>query len=233
VRGGPYRSFDLVASPGTKVDDILTELRAVSPSVVQFGGHGCIDAPPLCAGACVDRRDVNLDRVADPASNRGLVLHDDDGSVHVVRNELIARMFALAGSTVKLVLISACDSEPLAKLLTAHVDCAIGVSGTITDEAALAFTRGCWAAIVYGDSVAHAYEAGRLAVECASAAGADRFKLRVRGGVDACHLVLAASRPENARTRSGLKVQRGRLRRGARVASASIAPGKRNRSGQR
>jgi hypothetical protein len=233
LRGGRHRCFELVNCFGSTADDLIRELREVRPLVVQIGGHSCTAGMPQCEGADAGTRDVvAVDRVTHLACERGLVLHGRDGQVYVLPYQRVRKIFELAGSSVTLAVTTACESEPLAELLLDHVACAIGVQGPITDRTAVAFSRGLYAAVSDGASIAQAYEAGRLAVECAEAPGADRIKLLVRDGIDARKIVLAASPleteadvqepsgPRPSRSRK-LRAQRGMRRHGK--ASTQVA----------
>jgi hypothetical protein len=248
LRGARHRCFEFGTCFGCTADDLTRDLRAASPVIVQIAGHSCKARAPRCSQGDVGRRDAaGVDLVADPACERGLVLHGRDGHVHVLAYELIRKIFKLAGSSVRVVVATACESESLARLLLPHVECAVGVAGPITDLTATQFSRGFYAAIGDGASVAQAHEAGCLAVECAGAPGADRIKLHVRNGVDAGKIVLTTpaerevSGHEQPRRRPShpgtFQAMRGELRRGSkrgtRVASSSVLRGKRNRGGAR
>jgi CHAT domain len=244
LRAARYRCFRVESCFATKADDLIREMRDATPDIVQVGGHGCKAGKPRCAEGGGPLRDaVGVDLEADPACARGLVLDGRDGRVHVVSFELIRQMFELAGSSVKLVVFTACESEPLATLLLAHVPCAIGVSGQITDRASVEFSRGFYAALGDGDSIAKAFKAGRLAVACAKESGADRIKLLVRDDADASEIVLATFPPEIENDEGPIKPRPRKPRKlpgtrrggkaGGRVASASVLRGKRTRGHRR
>jgi hypothetical protein len=226
LREARHRCFELVSCWASEAYDLLRELRESLPVIAHLGVHGCEDAE--CEG--------------------GLVLHARDGSIHVVSYELVRKIFELVGSSVKLVVVTACATEPLARLLLAHVDCAIGMDGPITDPAALAFTRGLYAAIGDGASIDRAFRAGCLAIQCAGLPGEDRPKLKVRDGVDASQIVLAAipsehkasghrwprllpSFPGTRRAQRGTRRRRGKF--GAQRPGTSARRGKRNRATRR
>lgn len=245
LRAARYRSLDLVTCFASTADELIRELREAKPVIAHLGGHICKAGPYRRLDAQSGVRDI-VGPDLDPACAEGLVLYGLDGQLHVVSFELVRKMFELAGASVKLVVLSACASEPLAKLLLAHVDCSIGMEGAITDATAVAFSRGFYAAVGDGASVAQAYEAGRVAVECARAPGADRIKLHVRAGVDASQIMLAsttldaepAARPAGTRSPrpSKSRAQRSTLRRRGKLAARATASEprrKRARGGRR
>jgi hypothetical protein len=124
----------------------------------------------------------------------GLILHSRTGAVHVVSFELICKMFELVGASVRLVVVTACTSQALARMLLEHVDCAIAVEGAISDQGAVHFSRGLYSAISDGASVEWAFQAGCVAIQCAGLANEDRVRLNVREGIDASQLRLAGTR---------------------------------------
>jgi hypothetical protein len=184
LRGGRHRSLELSSYWASGPNDLMDELRALAPVVVHFGCHGC-----------------KKGWRADDAACDGLILHARSGALHVVPFELVNKIFELTGSSVKLVVLTACASQPLARLLLAHVDCAVGVEGSITDRAAVEFSRGLYAAIGDGASIEQAFQAGCVAIQCAELPCADNFRLNVRDGIDARQIALAGPRSRPSRTR--------------------------------
>ncbi len=96
------------------------------------------------------------------------------------------------GASVRVVILSACYSEVHAEALLAHVDCVVGVGGAILDVAARSFAIGFYGGLGERESVAAAYRQGCAAIRLEGLPHADRPQLKVRAGVDAGRLVLAA-----------------------------------------
>jgi hypothetical protein len=109
--------------------DLLRELRELKPTVVHFSGQG-------------DRG--------------GLWFQAPGGGARVVSPAAIAETFRAAGGSVKLVVLSACYSEPSAEALLAHVDCVVGMTGVLHDGMARAFAIGFYGALGDQESVAAA-----------------------------------------------------------------------------
>jgi CHAT domain-containing protein len=201
LRSARYRCFDVVARWTSQASDLVRELREAIPTIVHLSGHAC-KAGDCAAAPGTVYRDVLVDPTRDIEGGGGLVLHDGDGSVHVVSYAVVQQIFALAGSSVRLVVLTACNTAPLAALLLEHVDCVIGIDGPIGDRAALEFSKGLYAALGDGAPVDQAFLAGRLAIRCAGLPDADRPTLQVRDGVDASRVVLAVvPRRRKPRTR--------------------------------
>jgi hypothetical protein len=193
-----YRCFELVTHWTTEAGDLLQQLRRSTPIVVHFSGHG-----NHAGGRRTRHRGAHRDvELAQP--NEGLVLHGRDASIHIVSYDIVKEMFGLAGSSVKLVILNACYTERLASALLAHVDCVVGIAGAIDDQAATEFSKGLYAALGHGATIEEAYRAGCLQIKCAGLPDARRPQLKVRAGIDASQIVLAAT-PRRRKSRSRRK----------------------------
>ena len=101
-------------------------------------------------------------------------------------------MFDAAGPSVKLVILNACYSESQAAALLTHVDCVIGMHGSIHDDAARSFAIGFYGGLGERESAAAAYKQGCAAIRLEGLSDADRPQIKTRPGVDAARLVLAS-----------------------------------------
>ncbi|HWO24149.1 MAG TPA: SAVED domain-containing protein [Kofleriaceae bacterium] len=142
---------------------LLHAMRKLKPQIVHFSGHG---------------------------QTPGIYLEGPDGSLRPVPNDAIVETFHVVGASVQAVVLSTCYSESLAKALCAHIDCVIGMSSTIEDEAAKIFAIGFYGGLGDGDSVRAAFGQGRAAMLLERARGADQLRLKTRPGVDASQLFL-------------------------------------------
>jgi CHAT domain len=172
--------------------DLLREVRDLKPTVVHFSGHG---ARMLGAPGSAHGRDV-VDEAARVAGEAGgLYFHGADGRAQLVSPEAIAQALGAAGASVKLVVLNACLTAPIAEALLAHVDCVVGMGGSIHDDAARSFAIGFYGGLGGHASVAAAYEHGRAAIRLDGLPDADRPRLLVRDGVDAAQITLTADAP--------------------------------------
>jgi hypothetical protein len=161
--------------------DLLRELRTLRPTVVHFSGRGC--------------------RGEDGAPH-SLVFQGRDGQARLVSIQAIEQTFGAAGAPVQLVVLSACHTEAQAEALLAHVDCVIGMSGSIGDDAARSFAIGFYGGLGERVSVADAYKQGCAAISLEGPHESDRPLLAIRDGVDASKLILAANPAEPPSDRS-------------------------------
>jgi serine/threonine protein kinase/nucleoside phosphorylase len=167
-RSGHDDRFEVVICWAAASLDLLRELRRLKPTVVHFSGH----------------------RMVAPAPH-GLYFQGTDGRPQLVSAEALAQVFGAAGSSVKLVLLSGCYTDPQATALTAHVDCVVGMRSSIRDDAARGFAVGFYAALGAGQSAGAAYGQGCAAIALEGLPDGDKPRLRVRDGVDARLVVLA------------------------------------------
>jgi hypothetical protein len=166
---GGYRDrFELVFRWAVEPHDLLRELRAHKPTVVHISGHG---------------------------GPNGLLFQAPNGDARVVSPAAIAEAFGAAGSSVKLVVLSACYGEASAEALLAYVDCVVGVRGVLCDDMARAFAIGFYGALGEQESVAAAHRHGNSAISLEGLSDEDRPQLKVRAGVDADRIVLGDAAP--------------------------------------
>jgi hypothetical protein len=166
--------------------------------VVQFSGHGGRSAARAQQGPTL-HRDVIVDLGPDDSGEcNGLFFQGADGAARVVTATALRDTFGAAGSSVKLVVLNACYSEVAAEALLAHVDCVVGMAGSIRDDAARSFAVGLYGGLGERPSVEAAYKGGCAAVGLEGLPEGNRARLRVRRGVDPATLILAALTPAGA-----------------------------------
>lgn len=173
-RSGFRDSFELETRWAVEPLDLLRELRKLKPTVVHFSGRGSPDGG---------------------ASHHGLFFQGAGGQPQLVSTQALEDTFGAAGSSVKLVVLSACYSEPQAAALLTHVDCVVGMRGSIRDDAARSFAIGFYGGLGERESVAAAYKQGCAAIALEGLRNADLPQLQARPGIDAARLVLASAPP--------------------------------------
>jgi WD40 repeat protein len=191
-RSGYRDCFELETRWAAQPLDLLRELRRLKPTVVHFSGH----CGSSSGGTGVTGRAPSHDVVSNtsPAAHepRGLFFQGGDGRAQVVTAQALHDVFGAAGASVKVVVLNACYSEPQADSLLAHVDCVVGMSGSIDDAAARNFAIGFYGGLGERESIVAAYQQGRAAISLEGLPDGDLPKLKVRDGVDAAQVVLAA-----------------------------------------
>jgi hypothetical protein len=123
--------------------DLAEALLRHRPGVVHFSGHG--------------------------SPSGRIVLVGDHGDSYEPPASAVADLFAIAGSSVRCVVLNACHSASLADAIAEHVDCVVGTVRAIEDEAAVRFAAGFYRGIGYGESVATAFALGRNEIQLTAA----------------------------------------------------------------
>ncbi|MEO7735955.1 MAG: CHAT domain-containing protein [Kofleriaceae bacterium] len=200
-RSGHRDRFELVTRWAVEPLDLLRELRKLKPTVVHFSGHGGRSGPGgHRAGATPQRDTVGDDGDDGNEGNEGnesqhsLYFQSRDGQPQRVSARALRETFGAAGSSVQVVVLSACYSHDQAEALRTHVDCVVGMHGAIRDDSARNFAIGFYGGLGEHESVAAAYRQGCAAIGLEGLPDADLPQLAVRDGVDAERVLLAADR---------------------------------------
>jgi len=189
-RSGYRDRFEFVTRWAAEPLDLLREVRELRPTVVHVSGHGGARMQGAAHG-----RDVVAASAPSGGEPHGLAFHDAAGGAQVVSPEAIAQTLGAAGASVKVVVLNACFTAPIADALLAHVDCVVGMAGSIHDDAARSFAIGFYGGLGEHESIAAAFEQGRAAINLEGLRDAERPQLQVRDGFDAAQLILAAVAP--------------------------------------
>ena len=131
-------AIELVPAWAVRHDDLQQLLLQHKPHVVHFSGHGTADEPVASDSpdALISGRDMV---VRHPGQAGQIVLMGDGGQPRLMSNAALADLFSVLKDRVYLVLLNACHSEPVAEAIGEVIACTIGMSGAISDEAAIAF----------------------------------------------------------------------------------------------
>lgn len=155
-----------------RLTDLVRDVTAFQPAVVQFSGHGQGESGLMMAG--VDGRPLSID------------------------GRILSQVLGEFAATTRLVVLNACYSQVQASAIAAVIDCVIGMKDGITDEAARLFAASLYGQLALGSSVGRAF---RLALSVMAAHCPDDAAipcLLCRTGVDADKVFLSAARPPTA-----------------------------------
>jgi hypothetical protein len=187
-RAGQRDRFELVTRWAAEPLDLLRELGKLRPTVVHFSGHGRSPAREKPSGEG-PHRDIEVPGQGDQS---GLYFRGRDGRAQAVSTAAFVQTFGAAGASVKLVVLNACYSEVQAEALIEYVDYVVGMAGTMGDDAARAFAVGFYCGLGASEPVDGAYKYGCAAINVEGLPEWDRPQLKMRAGVNANSLVLAA-----------------------------------------
>lgn len=102
------------------------------------------------------------------SSETGLFFEDEAGYTYPISGELLSSLFELVNvreSIVECVVISACNSDGVAKLVSKYVRHVIGMQDKIPEIASLAFAKGFYQLYFEEGNVEDAFKAGKLRVK--------------------------------------------------------------------
>lgn len=156
LAGDHSGQFKVDVCADVSVDDLREKLRGVQPDVLHFSGH----------------------------SIRGELLFEGNAWGHRVPKESLADMLKLLKGRLRCVVLNACTSDEQAAEIARTIDCVIGIRSSIDDDAAIAFSRGFYEALAWGDSVGKAFELARNSIHLSGSAQHTHPQLCCRPGVD-------------------------------------------------
>lgn len=146
---GAAARCEIVTEPAARIRELTTVLPRHRPDMVHFTGHG--------------------------TANGELLLTDDQERAAPISPQRVAELFALLSLEMKVrcVFLSACYSAPVARVLSAHVDFALGAPSVIEDKVAVIFAGAFYGTLGRGASVDTAYRYACLQVAIERGDGAE------------------------------------------------------------
>ncbi len=156
----------------------MEHLNRYRPQVLHFSGHG---------------------------NEEEIVFTNDLGQAQPVSKEALTGLFKTLKDDIRVVVLNACFSQAQAEAITQHIDCAIGMSREIGDEAAIIFAAAFYSALGYGRPIGQAFEQGALALKLENVPEHETPRLLSRSGIDAENLYLFGSQtvPTESRVSEG------------------------------
>ncbi|ARN82251.1 hypothetical protein DSM21852_16510 [Methylocystis bryophila] len=169
IRAAQFRdSLEFITKWAVRPDDLLQSLNQHKPHIVHFSGHGS------------------------PAEE--IILLDKLGNAKPVSKEALIGLFRTLKDNIRIVLLNACFSRPQAEAITAEIDCAIGMTHAIGDDAAIIFAASFYRAIGFGRSVKDAFDQGKAAIILEGIQEEETPELMTRQNVTAESVVLVNGR---------------------------------------
>ncbi len=115
-----------------------------------------------------------------------LLLEDEHDEEYPITPDALGRLLKEFSSVLRLVVFNACSSYEHATTVCQDIECSVSMGNSITDDAALKFTRGFYISLFSGKSVASAFRFGCAEIGLANRPGeTDTPQLLTRDGVDA------------------------------------------------
>ncbi len=152
LRQAEFRDrFDLEQEWAVQVSGLQTHLLQYQPDIVHFSGHG--------------------------SAASEIILEDKTGESQTVPTRALEQLFAVLKDNIRCVVLNACYSQKQAQAIAKHIDCVIGMSKAIGDEAAVNFAVAFYQALGYGKDVKTAFDLGCVQIDLQSLNEQDTPKL--------------------------------------------------------
>ena len=162
--------FELLHEPKISRSKLHRVLLKYDPQIVHFSGSG---------------------------GEEGLIFENEMGTQETVPPDALTNIFKILGKNIRCVFLNTCRSEKQAKAIAKHVDCAIGMSGGISDRAAIIFSASFYLALAHARSVKDAFNIGCNELILQEIPGEDIPKLKNRAGVNPSKVVLTGAKPDD------------------------------------
>ena len=135
LRKSEFRdNFDLIQNWAVKVKDIQELLLRHKPNIVHFSGHG--------------------------SQASEIILQNDNGASHAVNSRALSQLFSILKDNICCVVLNACYTEEQAEAIAKNIDCVVGMSKAIGDNAAISFASAFYQGLGYGRDVQTAFDLG-------------------------------------------------------------------------
>jgi len=139
LRKSQYRDrFVIIQEEAVRVSTLTSLLLQHQPDIIHFSGHSSV--------------------------TNQIILEDERGGSQFVPAEAVGKLFAEFKDTIRLVVLNSCYSQLQAKYMTEHIDCVIGMSGAIGDEAATKFSSVFYEALASGENLQKAFNLGCVSI---------------------------------------------------------------------
>jgi len=176
IQSAEFRNhFELLSRWAVRPDDLLQALNEVRPHIVHFSGHG--------------------------SKSSQLILEDKNGNVQPVGEAALVALFRNLKDNIRLVLFNACHSESQANAISSEIECMVGMTDAIGDNAAITFASWFYGALAFGRSVGQAFDQGRTALMLNGIPEETTPILLTRPGVDALQITFIDQNSVNSALR--------------------------------
>uniref|UniRef100_A0A832H346 CHAT domain-containing protein n=1 Tax=Oscillatoriales cyanobacterium SpSt-402 TaxID=2282168 RepID=A0A832H346_9CYAN len=143
--------FEIKQHLAVRVIDLQGYLLRYKPDIVHFSGHG-------------DR-------------SSQIILEDNDGRSRPVPPDALSNLFRELKGYIRLVVLNACYTEQQARAIAQHIECVVGMSGAISDPAAISFAVSFYQALGFGTSIETAFSLGCVEINLESLGEENKPKL--------------------------------------------------------
>ena len=151
---GAGERFRLAQTWAVGARELQDSLLRYEPDIVHLSSHGDFSGKPI-----LEKEDFYRDLDTDSAR---AIENSDMEFIHG-----LTQLFSVASQRVRCVVLNACHSAKVAEAISVHVDCVIGMSTTISDDAAIRFSWAFYHSLAYGKSIRIAFDLAIVQLELA------------------------------------------------------------------
>jgi len=144
--------------------DVLQAINEYSPAIVHFSGHG--------------------------SDQDEIVFQDNSGGTKLVSKEAIVQTMMASCESIRLIFFNTCYSHNQAREVVEHVEVAIGMKTSISDDAARLFSSQFYSAIGFGLSVKQAFEQAKALLMMEGIPEESTPELFIHDGIDPHGIVI-------------------------------------------
>lgn len=149
---------------------LIEELLNYNPQILHFSGHG--------------------------SEKSALIFKNENtGQIQEVPPSALSSLFKILGKKIDLVFLNACYSEKQARAIAEHVNCVIGMSDAISDNAAIEFASTFYSSLGFGRSIEESFDLALVQLELLSIPENVIPKLIVKEGIDPTKIIIAGKEP--------------------------------------
>jgi MinD-like ATPase involved in chromosome partitioning or flagellar assembly len=159
--------FELVQKTAITIRDLAGVLLENNPDIVHFSGHG--------------------------SQASTLIFQNEDETTEIVPTDVYADLFKMS-KNIRCVFLNACYSERLAKSMAKQVDCVVGTTTAISDEAATKFAVYFYQGLCFGMNLKEAFDLGRSQLLFLNIPEEQMPRLELRSDVNPSQLVFVHRR---------------------------------------
>jgi formylglycine-generating enzyme required for sulfatase activity len=189
--------FEFRSKWAVTVDELMRHLLDLSPTIIHFSGHG---------------------------HATGILLEGDGGRPQPVTPAALTRMIRTTTDSARLAVLNACYSDAQAEALRDAVGCAIGMKGTISDEAAHTFSVGFYRALGHRRPIGNAYDQAEATLAGKGLSAQAEPRCLARPGIDVGTLRIGKPRGRRRRrVQLALEVEAGASRSDGDASRAPVA----------
>jgi hypothetical protein len=164
IRSADHRdAIELITAWAARRDDLQQLLLQHKPNILHFSGHGtrCTPNEITPPSASMPGRDMIVTSKGQVAR---LVFMGEGGHAEPMSEASLVHLLGLLQDNLYLVLLGACHSDSIALALAEVVPYAIGMSGMIADDTAIAFAAAFYRGLGFGRNLQVAFNLGENAM---------------------------------------------------------------------